>query len=192
MRKLILATNNRHKAAEIQLILGNHFEIITLKEAGIETDIPEPHETLEENAFEKSSTIHKMTGMDCFAEDTGLLVDALKGLPGVHSARYAGEEKNEQDNINKLLQALEGQENRSAHFKTIVSLIIDGENHFFEGICKGNIAQQPTGKNGFGYDPIFIPEGSHHSFAEISLQEKSSMSHRKKAIEKMAVFLRSL
>ncbi len=192
MKKLILATNNRHKAVEIQIILGNQFEIITLKEAGIEIDIPEPHETLQENAFEKSSTIYRMTGIDCFAEDTGLLVDALNGAPGVYSARYAGEQKNDQDNIKKLLQDLEGETNRSAHFKTIVSLIIDGENHFFEGICKGNIAQQPTGINGFGYDPVFIPEGSNHSFAEISLQEKSSMSHRKKAIEKMAAFLRSL
>jgi XTP/dITP diphosphohydrolase len=187
--RLIFATNNQHKADEINSILGNEFEIITLKQAGIDIDIPEPFNTLEENASEKSRVIHEMTGKDCFSEDTGLEVEALNGEPGVKSARYAGESKSFDNNIDKLLQNLEGKENRRAQFRTVVSLRLKDKEYKFEGICKGSIIAERKGNNGFGYDPVFVPDGSDRTFAEMNMEKKNKFSHRKKAIAKLVGFL---
>lgn len=189
MDKIIFATNNPNKVEEIKSIVSGMFNIVSLKEAGITVDIPEPHDTLEENASEKSLTIYKLTGENCFSEDTGLEVEALNGEPGVKSARYAGEAKNNSDNIEKLLQALAGIENRSARFRTVISLIINGTENKFEGICTGKIIKEPKGTMGFGYDSIFIPEGSLKTFAEMNMEEKNKFSHRKKATAKLASFL---
>jgi XTP/dITP diphosphohydrolase len=190
--KLIFATNNEHKVEEIRSVTGNKFEIITLKEAGITIDIPEPHDSLEANASEKSRTIYQMTGTNCFSEDTGLEVEALNGEPGVKSARYAGEDKAFEKNIDKLLIKLENQENRKARFRTVISLIISGEETQFEGIAEGQIISFRKGGKGFGYDPVFIPEGSDKTFAEMSLEEKNKYSHRNKATMKLIAFLKSL
>ena len=187
--KLIFATNNQHKVDEIRTTVGNDFEIITLKEAGIEIDIPEPFDTLAENATAKSQTIFKMTGINCFSEDTGLEVFALNGEPGVKSARYAGEEKSFDANIDKLLINLAEKSDRKAQFKTIISLIINGEEHKFEGICKGTITKERLGEKGFGYDPVFMPAGFKTTFAEMTLNEKGKISHRARATEKLVKFL---
>lgn len=192
MKKLIFASNNAHKAKEIRALLGNVFEIITLREAGIEIDIPEPHATLEANASEKSTTIFRMTQTDCFSEDSGLEVAALNGEPGVRSARYAGDRASDEQNNELLLKKMEGVSKREARFRTVVSLILDGKEFLFEGTCEGNIALQTSGKDGFGYDPVFIPVGYQQTFAEIGLEEKSRISHRKKAIAKMNDFLQAL
>jgi XTP/dITP diphosphohydrolase len=192
MRKIIFASNNKHKTQEIRAILGEQFDIITLKEAGIEIDIPEPHETLHENAREKSMVIHRLTGMDCFSEDTGLEVEALNGAPGVRSARYAGEHANADDNLQKLLAAMKGIANRSARFRTVISLVLNGQEYIFEGDCEGAITDQALGTTGFGYDPVFIPAQYDQTFAELGIEVKSTISHRKKAIEKMTAFLGSL
>lgn len=188
-RQLIFATNNQHKANEINAILGTAFKVCTLREAGIEIDIPEPHATLEENAREKSSTIYRLTARDCFSEDTGLEVEALGGAPGVKSARYAGEHCNTDDNIKKLLAELANQENRKARFRTVISLIENGTEKQFEGICEGAIDWKKNGEQGFGYDPIFIPSGATNSFATMSMDEKNKYSHRKKAVEKLIAYL---
>ena len=188
MTKLIFASNNQHKVKEMRSILGN-FDIITLAEAGIDIDIPEPHDTLEANASEKSSVIYKMTNMDCFSEDTGLEVKSLKGEPGVKSARYAGENRSFSANVMKLLANLEGKADRSAQFRTVISLLFDGIEYQFEGICKGTIIAYTRGEGGFGYDPIFMPDGSDSTFAEMDIAQKNQFSHRKKAIEKMVNFL---
>ena len=190
--KLIFATNNQHKVDEIRTTVGNDFEIITLKEAGIEIDIPEPFDTLAENATAKSQTIFKMTGINCFSEDTGLEVFALNGEPGVKSARYAGEEKSFDANIEKLLINLAEKSDRKAQFKTIISLIINGEEHKFEGICKGTITKERLGEKGFGYDPVFMPAGFKTTFAEMTLNEKGKISHRARATEKLVKFLETL
>lgn len=189
MDTLIFATNNQNKVDEIRLVLGNRFNIITLKEAGIDIDIPEPHDTLEENATEKSGVIHKLTKKNCFSEDTGLEVEALNGEPGVKSARYAGEGRSFENNIDKLLQNLAGKNNRNARFRTIISLILNEKEYFFEGVCPGVITTERKGRNGFGYDPVFIPDGSSKTFAEMTMEEKSLFSHRKKAMEKLVEFL---
>ena len=189
MTTLIFATNNQHKVDEIIMVIGNSFHIITLKEAGIEIDIPEPYNTLHENASEKSKVIHTLTNQNCFSEDTGLEVDALKGEPGVKSARYAGETRNFQDNIDKLLLNLKGKEDKTARFKTIISLILDNKEYFFEGICEGVIIEEQKGVSGFGYDPIFKPLGSVKTFAEMTMEEKNLYSHRRKATDKMVAFL---
>lgn len=191
MTTLIFATNSQHKIDEVRKVLGKNFELITLKEAGITIEIPEPHETLEENAREKSMTIFQMTGKNCFSEDTGLEVDALNGAPGVKSARYAGEHCSFTDNIHKLMQELADTKNRKARFRTVISLIENGQERQFEGICEGQIALKETGGNGFGYDPVFIPEGSSKSFAAMSLEEKSQYSHRRKAMDQLLEYLRS-
>jgi XTP/dITP diphosphohydrolase len=189
MNTLIFATNNRHKADEVRAVLAGKWEIQTLLEAGIDKDIPEPHDTLEANASEKSRTIFEMTGRDCFSEDTGLEVDALHGEPGVRSARYAGEGRSFQDNINKLLDRLKGAANRKARFRTVISLILGGVEFQFEGICSGIIIDQSKGDSGFGYDPVFVPDGDTRTFAEMDLAEKNQFSHRKKAMEKLIRFL---
>ncbi len=188
---LIFATNNQHKVDEIRNVLGQNLEIITLKEAGINVDIPEPHDTLEANASVKSAFIFELTGTACFSEDTGLEVAALNGEPGVKSARYAGEDRAFDANIEKLLSNLSGKQDRSARFRTVISLLIDGTETLFEGICNGKIISEKRGTQGFGYDPVFIPEGSDRTFAEMSLTEKNQYSHRKRATEKLVAFLNS-
>ena len=188
--KLIFATNNQHKVDEIRSVVGDKFEIITLKEAGIDIDIPEPHDTLQENASEKSGTIHRITGLSCFSEDTGLEVDALNGEPGVKSARYAGETKSFQNNIDKLLANLKSYSNRAARFRTVISLILEDKEYFFEGTCEGTIIENQRGNSGFGYDPVFVPAGETLTFAEMSLEEKNRFSHRKKATDKLITFLK--
>ena len=190
--RLIFATNNMHKVEEIRSVVTNEFEIVTLLEAGIDIDIPEPHSTLEKNASEKSRTIYRLTGTNCFSEDTGLEVEALDGEPGVKSARYAGDEKSFDNNIEKLLSNLGNNQNRKARFRTVLSLMINGKEFLFEGICKGNIIKERRGTNGFGYDPIFVPDGSDKTFAEMSLDEKNVYSHRKKATDKLVIFLNDL
>lgn len=189
METLIFATNNQHKVEEVQSILDSKWNVLSLKEAGITIDIPEPHHTLEDNATEKSSTIFQLTGKNCFSEDTGLEVEALNGAPGVHSARYAGENRSFADNIQKLLAALEGQSNRKARFRTVISLQWNGQEYRFEGICEGIIIAQEKGKDGFGYDPIFIPDGDSRTFAEMTIPEKNIFSHRRKAMDKLINFL---
>jgi len=193
--RLIFATNNQHKVDEILSIIKNSLiEIITLKEAGIHIDIPEPYDTLEENAANKSKTIYELTKTNCFSEDTGLEVHALNGEPGVRSARYAGEESFERPrmfdkNIEKLLRKLNGNPDRKARFRTVISLIIDGKATLFEGVCEGAITGEKRGENGFGYDPVFVPDGSVQSFAEMNLEEKNQFSHRKKATDKLVAYL---
>jgi XTP/dITP diphosphohydrolase len=187
---IIFATNNAHKVEEIQSAIGDSLEVISLRDAGIDIDIPEPHDTLEANATEKSSTIHRLTGGNCFSEDTGLEVTALNGEPGVKSARYAGEGRAFEKNIEKLLTRLAATSDRSARFRTVISLIWDGKEHFFEGICEGRILTAPDGESGFGYDPIFVPDGDTRSFARMTLEEKNRYSHRRKAADQLVAFLR--
>jgi XTP/dITP diphosphohydrolase len=186
---LIFATNNQNKVDEIRAVTGAQFEIITLKEAGIDIDIPEPHDTLEANATEKSQTIHRLTQQNCFSEDTGLEIDELNGEPGVKSARYAGVGRDFQKNIDKVLEKLNGKTNRSARFRAVVSLILNDKEYLFEGICEGHITEEQKGSQGFGYDPIFIPTGAAISFAEMTMDEKNKYSHRKKAVAKLIDFL---
>ncbi len=189
MENLIFATNNQNKVNEVRAVLGQKFNILPLKEAGIDIDIPEPHDTLEENASEKSETIFRLTGKDCFSEDTGLEVEALNGEPGVKSARYAGESRSFDANIDKLLKNLSEVGNKAARFRTVISLILDGKEYYFEGVCNGRIIPEKKGDNGFGYDPVFIPDGSELTFAEMDMKEKNKYSHRKKAMEKLISFL---
>ena len=189
MEPFIFATNNQHKIDEIRFLLGNQFQIKTLREAGINIDIPEPHPTLEENAREKSTTIHHLTKSNCFSEDTGLEVEALSGEPGVRSARYAGENSDPQKNMFKLLDKLKGITNRNAQFRTVISLILHNQEYQFTGICPGKIAFEPSGSKGFGYDPVFIPEGDTRTFAEMNQAEKSQFSHRRRAMDQLIQFL---
>jgi XTP/dITP diphosphohydrolase len=196
MHTLIFATNNQNKVDEIQSLVGADFNIVPLKSAGIDIDIPEPHDTLQENAAEKAKTIFDITNQNCFSEDTGLEIDALLGAPGVKSARYAGDGRDFQANIDKVLTNLGTTENRTAQFKTVICLIWRNDSqvkqtYFFEGICKGQIATEMHGEKGFGYDPIFIPEGSSKSFAQMTMEEKNQYSHRQKAVTKLFEFLRS-
>lgn len=190
--KLIFATNNQHKVEEIRHAIHSNFELLTLKEAGINIDIPEPHDTLEENATEKSKTIYNLTNTSCFSEDTGLEVAALNGEPGVKSARYAGEDKSFDKNIDKLLENLKGKLDTRARFRTVISLILDGQETQFEGICNGKIIPERRGNHGFGYDPVFVPDGSKKTFAEMELAEKDLYSHRAKATQKLVAFLNTL
>jgi XTP/dITP diphosphohydrolase len=190
--KVIFATNNQHKVDEIRSALPESLSIITLKEAGIDIDIPEPHATLQDNAAEKARTIYQLTKLNCFSEDTGLEVYSLNNEPGVRSARYAGEEKSFDNNINKLLSKLKDSTERKARFRTVICLILDNKEHFFEGICEGEIVNEKKGQQGFGYDPIFIPVGSAKTFAEMGINEKNSFSHRKKATDKLVTFLKEV
>jgi XTP/dITP diphosphohydrolase len=191
MYTLVFATNNKNKVQEIQSLVGADFKVIPLIEAGIDIDIPEPHLTLQENAYEKAITIFDMTNQNCFSEDTGLEIEILNGEPGVKSARYAGEERDFQANIDKVLSELNGIENRAAQFRTVICLIWNETTYYFEGICKGHIATVMQGEKGFGYDPIFIPEGAIRSFAQMTIEEKNKYSHRQKAVTKLFEFLRS-
>lgn len=190
MQQLIFASANRHKAEEIEAALPSGFRILIMKEAGIAEEIPEPFATLEENSRHKAAFLYNRLQQDCFAEDTGLEVDALQGEPGVRSARYAGEGKDFSANIDKLLTNLEGQTNRTARFRTVFTLIQQGQVHQFEGICTGMIIENRTGIGGFGYDPVFLPDGSTHTFAEMTLEEKNRFSHRKKGLDRMIDFLK--
>ena len=190
--KLIFATNNQHKVNEIQPLVGNDFELITLKDAGIDTDVPEPFDSLEENAAHKSKTIYNLTGLNCFSEDTGLEVPALNGEPGVKSARYSGEDKSFDKNIDKLLNNLDSKNDRSARFRTVISLLIDGKEIQFEGICEGYIIQNRQGNEGFGYDPVFVPSGAEITFAQMTMEEKNKFSHRRKAVDKLVNYLRKI
>ena len=192
MYTLVFATNNQHKVDEIQSLVGNDFKIIPLKEAGINIDIPEPYDTLVENAATKARTIHQLTQQNCFSEDTGLEIDFLNGSPGVKSARYAGEGRDFQANIDKVLLELNNTSNRTAQFRTVICLIWENKEYYFEGKCKGNITNHMHGEKGFGYDPIFIPTGSTKSFAQMTMDEKNSFSHRQKAVTQLFSFLKKL
>jgi XTP/dITP diphosphohydrolase len=190
--KLIFATNNPNKIEEMRFAIGSQTEIISLAEAGIQKEIPEPFDTLKDNAREKAQTIHRLTGGEnCFSEDTGLEVDALGGEPGVHSARYAGEPVSYSNNCRKLLRALADSSNRRARFITVICLVLNGTEYFFEGRCEGQILRTPAGTAGFGYDPLFLPDGSSKSFAEMDPDEKNEFSHRRKAGELLIAFLKN-
>lgn len=192
MLKIIFATGNRHKLEEVQAILGDSFKVVTPMEVGINEDIPETADTLEGNASMKSGYIWKKTGLSCFADDTGLEVEALDGAPGVYSARYAGEDKDSAANMAKLLEALKGKENRKARFRTVISLIEeDGRELLFEGIVNGHIGTECAGEMGFGYDPLFIPENGTKTMAQMSAEEKNAISHRGLAVRKLAAYLRN-
>ena len=192
IRELVFATNNAHKLSEVQHLLGNKFKLLSLREIDFNEEIPEDHDTLEKNASQKAWYIYNKTNRNCFADDTGLEVDVLGGKPGVYSARYAGEGKNPRDNIIKLLNELDGVENRKARFRTVVALIIDGSEFLFEGIINGKIIDHERGLDGFGYDPIFQPDGYSLTFAEMILEQKNMISHRARAIGLLIDFLRKL
>ena len=187
--KIIFATNNQYKIEEIKAALPKHFSIITLKEAGIDIDIPEPHDTLEENAAEKARTIFNLTQTNCFSEDTGLEVYSINNEPGVHSARYAGDERSFEKNIDKLLLKLKEVKDKRARFRTVICLILHKEEFYFEGICEGKIIAERIGANGFGYDAVFIPAGAKKTFAKMTMEEKNEFSHRKKAADLLVAFL---
>ena len=189
MHKLIFATNNPHKLREINELLKGRFNIISLKQVGISEDIPETEDTLEGNALQKARFIYERTGTDCFADDTGLEVSALDGAPGVYSARYAGEEASFDDNMDKLLKALDGKENRKARFRTVIALIYNGDEYLFEGKVDGVILSHKTGARGFGYDPVFLPDGFTKSFAEMEPEQKNTISHRGRSVQKLVQFL---
>jgi len=190
--KIVFATNNLHKLEEIRKAIGEKHEIVSLNEIGFEEEIPETHDTLEGNASEKAFHIYDKFQLTCFADDTGLEIDALNGEPGVYSARYAGENPTFDDNMNKVLENMETQTNRSAKFRTVISLIIDGKETQFEGICPGNIMTERYGDDGFGYDPIFMPTGFQETFAEMDLSVKNEISHRGLATKKLIEFLNNL
>ncbi|WP_127141639.1 non-canonical purine NTP diphosphatase [Flagellimonas marinaquae] len=188
--KLVFATHNDHKLKEVQQLLPDHIELLSLKDINCLEEIPETGDTLEENAQIKADYVTQTFGLDCFSDDTGLLVNALNGAPGVYSARYAGEQKNALDNMEKLLSELKGDTDRSAHFKTVVHLNLKGESYTFDGIVEGQITSEKHGKGGFGYDPIFKPNGYDHTFGELTSAVKNAISHRGRAIEKLVEFLK--
>lgn len=188
--KIVFATNNAHKLSEVKAVLGDGFELVTLREVGITEDIPETGATLEENASQKARYVYDRTGLDCFADDTGLEVEALDGRPGVRSARYAGEGHDFKANNRKLIAELEGKDNRSARFRTVISLIRGGVEQQVEGIVRGVIATEESGTEGFGYDPLFIPEGSNVTFAEMSAEAKNAISHRGRAVAALVKILK--
>lgn len=188
-RKLVFATNNLHKLHEISNIEGLNVEIVCLKDIGFNEEIPEDFDTLEENALQKARYVHEKTGLDCFADDTGLEIDSLDGRPGVFSARYAGEPGNSEENIKKVLFELSGKTNRAARFRTVIALIIDGQELIFEGIIEGELLTEKHGADGFGYDPIFRPTGYSESFAEMDLVMKNKISHRARAMRQLINYL---
>lgn len=189
--KIVFATNNQHKLSEVKAVLGEGFELVTLREVGITEDIPETGATLDENASQKARYVYDRTGLDCFADDTGLEVEALNGAPGVRSARYATDGHDFAANNRKLLHELEGKENRQARFRTVISLIRGGIEQQVEGIVSGTIATQEAGCEGFGYDPLFIPEGHEITFAEMSADEKNAISHRGRAVAELVKILKA-
>lgn len=189
MPSFVFATHNPNKVKEIKAKLGSSFKIESLSEIGFHDDIPEDFETLHENALQKARTVHQRTGKDCFADDTGLEVEALNGAPGVYSARYAGEPGNSENNMSKLLDALKGVSSRKARFRTCIALIYEGTEYLFEGIVEGKITEARSGADGFGYDPIFQPDGYEITFAEMGMDQKNEISHRGRAFAKMTKFL---
>lgn len=191
MRKIVFATNNKHKLDEIRKISDGKIEILSLSDIGCHDDIPETGATLEENALQKADYIKRHFGYDCFADDTGLEVDALNGAPGVFSARYAGESCDPEDNMDKLLRELNGVENRKARFRTVIALVLNGNVHYFDGVVHGEITSERRGAEGFGYDPIFVPDGHCKTFAELGNGEKNKMSHRAIGTRKLVDFLLS-
>ena len=188
--KLVFATNNKHKLQEVRDIVGDRVEVLSLADIGCYDDIPETADTLQGNALIKARHIYEKYGFDCFADDTGLEVEVLGGAPGVYSARYAGDECDSEANMRKLLENLTGKSNRNAQFRTVIALIIDGKEMLFDGIVKGTIATEKRGDSGFGYDPIFIPEGHAESFAQMSGEMKNSMSHRFRATQQLGDYLK--
>jgi XTP/dITP diphosphohydrolase len=187
--QLVFATNNDHKLTEIRDILGDSFKLLSLKDLNLEEDIPENEPSLEGNAMHKARHVYRILNMNVFADDTGLETDILNGLPGVHSARFAGEDKNSDDNIDKLLGLMGSTENRKARFRTIIALILDGKEYLFEGISEGTIIFERRGREGFGYDPVFVPYGSDLTYAEMLLNDKNKISHRARAFNKLKEFL---
>ncbi len=192
IKEIVFATNNKHKFTEIQRIIGEKFKLLSLQDINCNEDIPETAMTIAENSMQKADYIRNNYNKNCFADDTGLEIEALDGRPGVHSARYAGEGKNMQDNIAKVLSELKGKSNRKARFKTVISLILDDKKYQFEGIVNGKIIDEEKGSEGFGYDPIFVPEGYDITFAEMSADEKNAISHRGRAVQKLVKFLNEL
>lgn len=190
--QLVFATNNRHKLEEVVAKINNDIHLLTLEDIGCKEDIEETGTTFIQNASIKSHYVYDNYQLNSFGDDSGLIVDALNGEPGVYSARYAGEHGNHTANINKVLEKLQGVENRSARFISVISLIWNGDEHFFEGIAEGTLRHHPTGTGGFGYDPIFQPDGYQITFAEMSLEEKNKISHRAKAMEKLIFFLHQI
>lgn len=190
--QLIFATHNKNKIKEVKSLIPKTIDLLSLDDINLLTEIEETASTLEGNALLKAKTIYEQTGTNCFADDSGLLVEALNGAPGVYSARYAGEQKNDEDNIQKLLQNLNNEPNRKAHFKTVMALIIDGKDFLFEGIIHGKIITEKIGTNGFGYDPIFIPDGYTETFAQLNSETKNAISHRGIALQKLLEFLKSV
>lgn len=187
--EIVFATNNPHKISEISNIIDSKFKLSGLAESGIHEDIPENENTLEGNALAKARYVYKLIGADVFADDTGLEVEALNNEPGVLSARYAGDHKNPDDNIDTLLKRLEGINNRKARFRTIIALILDGQEYLYEGIVSGEILKERRGEKGFGYDPIFMPDGYDKTFAQMDIEEKNLISHRARALKKLTDFL---
>ena len=190
--RLCFATNNKHKLEEVRAILPADFNLFSLKDLGCQQELPETSNTLEGNALQKARYVRDHYHTACFADDTGLEVEALEGAPGVYSARYAGPEKNDQANCAKLLQALKDKKNRNARFRTVICLLLNQEQHFFEGIINGKIISEPRGYNGFGYDPVFIPDGMQETFAEMPSMQKNQHSHRAKAVMKLKEHLGSI
>ena len=190
--KIVFATNNAHKLSEVAQVVGDKFELVTLRECGITEDIPENEPTLEGNALARARYVYSRTGLNCFADDTGLEVDALNGEPGVRSARYATDGHDDEANKRLLLERMQGVESRAAQFRTAVALIMDGKEYLFEGIVRGDIACEEHGAGGFGYDPLFLPEGGALTFAEMSAKAKNEISHRGRAVRKLAEFLKDL
>lgn len=190
--ELIFASNNRHKLEEISKIVGNNYSILNLKQAGCEGEIPETGNTLTENALQKAHWVYDKTGKNCFADDTGLEIEALNGAPGVYTARFAGDDCTPEDNIQKTLRLMKGIENRRAYFKTVIACIIEGKEYLFSGEVEGEIATEKRGIGGFGYDPIFVPKGYKESFAQMPLEQKNAMSHRGRATAKFVNFLQKL
>ena len=189
IKDIVFATNNAHKLEEVRQIVGERFRVLSLKEINCHDDIPETADTLEGNALIKARWIKERYGFDCFADDTGLMVDALGGAPGVHTARYAGDDCNSEKNVSKMLSELEGVEERNAHFSTVIALIYEGQEVVMEGRVDGIIATKRGGNGGFGYDPIFIPEGYDITFAEMPAYEKNAISHRGRAMQKLMAVL---
>lgn len=187
--QLIFATHNKNKLKEVKSLVPDSIQLLSLDDINFDTEIEETAETIEGNALLKAKTIYEKTGINCFADDSGLLVDALNGAPGVYSARYAGEQKNNEDNMQKLLYELQNHANRNAHFKTVMALILDGKEYLFEGKIEGKIITEKLGTNGFGYDPIFIPDGYNETFAQLDSETKNTISHRARALQKMLEFL---
>lgn len=191
MRKLVFATNNPNKVKELAAKIGDSVELLGLGDIGCTDELPETQATLEGNARQKARFVYENYGVSCFADDTGLEVEALNGAPGVYSARYAGPACKAEDNMAKLLKELEGKQNRKARFRTVICLVLEGEEHYFEGIAEGEITLEKSGAEGFGYDPIFKPVGYSRTFAEMTLEEKNTISHRAKAVDKLVSFLQS-